>query len=72
MREDHVCPACDEARDEREGTGIWTCAACGHTFAGGAYQPETPGGQTVQRSIRAALSEDEDVEIDTAVDIDEQ
>jgi large subunit ribosomal protein L37Ae len=63
MREDHVCPECGEARVEREGTGIWTCEACGYTFAGGAYQPETPGGKTVQRSIRAALSEDDEDEV---------
>jgi large subunit ribosomal protein L37Ae len=72
MREDHVCPECGEARVERDGTGIWTCEACGHTFAGGAYQPETPGGKTVQRSIRAALSEEGEVEIDADVAIDEQ
>jgi large subunit ribosomal protein L37Ae len=67
MREDHTCPDCGDDRVERDGTGIWTCDACGHSFTGGAYQPETPGGKTVRRSIRAALSEDEDV----AVEVDE-
>lgn len=58
MRDDHVCPDCGEARVERRGTGIWECAKCGHTFAGGTYSPDTPGGKAVKRSIRAALAEE--------------
>ena len=57
MRDEHACPECGEKRVSRDGTGIWECGACGHTFTGGAYRPETPGGRTVRRSIRAALSE---------------
>lgn len=59
MRKEHACPECGEARVSREGTGIWACDACGHKFAGGTYRPNTPAGRTVDRSIRAALSEDE-------------
>jgi len=70
MRDDHACPECGQQRVERDGTGIWTCGACGHTFAGGAYQPQTPGGQTVRRSIRAALSEDEDVDVGIEADVE--
>ena len=51
------CPECGYDRVEREGTGIWECGYCGYTFAGGTYQPETPAGKTVSRSIRAALGE---------------
>ncbi|WP_207588438.1 50S ribosomal protein L37ae [Halomontanus rarus] len=43
----------------RVGTGIWKNEETGEKFTGGAYRPETPAGQTVRRSIRAALGEDE-------------
>ena len=55
---EHACPECGEARVERAGTGIWECENCGHAFTGGAYRPDTPGGRTVSRSIRAALAEE--------------
>jgi large subunit ribosomal protein L37Ae len=60
MREDHACPECGEQRVDRQGTGIWECGYCGYKFAGGTYRPQTPGGKSVTRSIRAALAEDED------------
>ncbi len=41
----------------RVGTGVWKNEKTGETFTGGAYRPETPGGQQVRRSIRAALAE---------------
>jgi large subunit ribosomal protein L37Ae len=44
----------------RVGTGIWKNEETGELFTGGTYRPETPGGRQVRRSIRAALSgEDE-------------
>ncbi|AUG47977.1 MULTISPECIES: 50S ribosomal protein L37ae [Haloarcula] len=60
MNEDHACPNCGEDRVDRQGTGIWQCGYCDYKFTGGSYKPETPGGKTVRRSIRAALSEDEE------------
>lgn len=60
MRDKHTCPECGEDRVERNGTGVWECGSCGYTFTGGAYQPETPAGKTVTRSIRAALGEEEE------------
>ncbi|WP_129114796.1 50S ribosomal protein L37ae [Halegenticoccus tardaugens] len=47
---------------KRVGTGIWVNEETGEKFTGGAYRPQTPGGRTVRRSIRAALSTDEDDE----------
>lgn len=47
---------------KRVGTGIWINEETGEKFAGGAYKPETPAGQTVNRSIRAALADDEETE----------
>ena len=44
---------------KRLGTGIWVNEETGETFTGGAYRPETPGGRTVRRSIRAALADEE-------------
>ena len=45
---------------KRVGTGIWVNKETGEKFTGGAYRPETPAGETVTRSIRAALDEDDD------------
>jgi large subunit ribosomal protein L37Ae len=60
MRDEHECPECGKDAVERQGTGIWQCGYCDYKFAGGTYRPETPGGKTVTRSIRAALSDDEE------------
>lgn len=43
---------------KRLGTGVWVNEKTGEKFTGGAYRPQTPGGRSVTRSIRAALSED--------------
>ena len=60
MHDDHACPECGEDRVDRQETGVWECGACGYTFTGGTYRPQTPAGKTVTRSIRAALAEDEE------------
>jgi large subunit ribosomal protein L37Ae len=57
MNEDHACPDCGADAVSRQGTGIWQCGKCDYKFTGGAYQPQTPGGRTVTRSIRTALGE---------------
>jgi len=44
----------------RVGTGIWKNEETGEVFTGGTYRPETPGGRQVRRSIRAALSGEEE------------
>ena len=60
--EDHACPECGSDAVSRKGTGIWQCGKCDYKYAGGAYRPQTPGGKSVTRSIRTALSEGEDEE----------
>ena len=62
MNEDHVCPDCGADAVSRQGTGIWQCGKCEYKYTGGAYQPQTPGGKTVTRSIRTALGESADGE----------
>jgi large subunit ribosomal protein L37Ae len=44
----------------RIGTGIWRNEETGEVFTGGTYRPQTPGGKQVTRSIRAALSGDDE------------
>ncbi|MFW6448472.1 MAG: 50S ribosomal protein L37ae [Halobacteriota archaeon] len=60
MHRDHTCPECGADRVDRKGTGIWRCGACGHTFAGGAFVPETPAGMEASRSIEAATEVEEE------------
>ena len=48
----HKCPSCASPSVKRESVGLWECKKCGHTFAGGAYQPSTKLGQISHR-IRA-------------------
>jgi large subunit ribosomal protein L37Ae len=60
MHDDHECPECGNDRVSRQGTGVWECGYCGYTYTGGAYSPQTPGGRTVTRSIRAALADDDE------------
>jgi len=45
----HKCPSCASPSVKRESVGLWGCKKCGHTFAGGAYQPSTKLGQAAHR-----------------------
>jgi len=48
----HPCARCGAVSVFREQTAIWTCRKCGHSFAGGAYTPETGAGQGAQKALR--------------------
>jgi large subunit ribosomal protein L37Ae len=61
MNQAHKCPSCGRKAVSRKGTGIWTCAKCAVTFAGGTYVPETAVGKTVARAIRRASEEQEEL-----------
>jgi large subunit ribosomal protein L37Ae len=50
----------DDEDVTRVGTGIWKNEETGEVFTGGTYRPVTPGGRQVRRSIRAALSGEEE------------
>jgi large subunit ribosomal protein L37Ae len=49
----HPCERCGAVAVYREGTAIWRCQKCSHTFAGGAYSPSTGAGQGAQQALRA-------------------
>jgi large subunit ribosomal protein L37Ae len=59
IEEDTQNASVDGDSVKRLGTGIWLNEETGETFTGGAYRPKTPAGETVKRSIRAALGDEE-------------
>jgi len=50
MRQRHKCPRCLAKAVRRVSIGVWRCARCDFTFAGGAYMPTTKLGEMVKRS----------------------
>ncbi len=56
----YECPNCRVKSLERSGTGIWKCNKCGEKVAGGAYKPQTPVGETVKRTLREEIEEEEE------------
>jgi len=52
----HKCPNCATPAVKRTSVGIWECKKCNLSFAGGAWIPVTPSGQT---AARTALSLEE-------------
>ncbi len=51
MHSDYACSKCGAIKVRRVGTGIWQCAKCKATFAGGSYVPQTSAHLTVLRAV---------------------
>ena len=39
----------------RQSVGIWSCGKCGHTFAGGAWEPFTRASDANSRILRRSV-----------------
>ncbi len=52
MHAEYTCSKCGAKKIRRTGTGIWQCTKCFHTFAGGAYVPQTAAHTTVLRAVQ--------------------
>lgn len=56
LRKKHTCQSCGNRSVKRVSVGVWKCAKCGFTFAGGAYSPTSKVGQEAKRSIRKEIT----------------
>jgi len=56
----HECPECGAESVKRVSSGIWQCRKCEHKFAGGAYEPSTSTGETVEKALKEAKEEVEE------------
>jgi len=52
QRAKHECPSCGADKVRRVSTGVWACRKCDHTFAGGAYTPQTGSGRGAKKTLR--------------------
>ena len=48
----YTCPVCQYRKVTRRSVGIWNCGKCGHTFAGGAWEPFTRASDSNNRILR--------------------
>ena len=48
----YTCPVWQYRQVSRRSVGIWSCGKCGHTFAGGAWEPFTRASDANSRIIR--------------------
>ena len=48
----HFCTFCGKFGFRRRAVGIWRCAGCDKTQAGGAYTLSTPNSSTVRSTVR--------------------
>lgn len=55
QKKKHLCPKCGKESVKRDGTSIWKCRKCGHTFAGGAYIPKTTQSIDAEKILRSGV-----------------
>ena len=51
----YTCPVCQYRKVTRKSVGIWSCGKCGHTFAGGAWEPYTRASDANSRILRRSV-----------------
>ena len=64
----HICPSCGHQRVKRVSTSIWQCGKCQVKFAGGAYLPQTEGGQNVKKILKGNMTSPETQQIEEKVE----
>ena len=51
----YTCPVCQYQKVRQQAVGIWKCGKCGHTFAGGAWEPYTRASEANSKIIRRSI-----------------
>ena len=51
----YTCPVGHYRQVTRQSVGIWSCGKCGHTFAGGAWEPFTRASDANSRILRRSV-----------------
>jgi large subunit ribosomal protein L37Ae len=51
MNLDIACPFCGFSKTKREAAGLFDCKKCGAKFTGGAYEPQTLVGKTINKMV---------------------
>ena len=55
LKRKYTCPTCQYQKVTRKASGIWHCKKCGHTFAGGVWDPYTRASEANHRILRRGV-----------------